>query len=369
MGYMIRGLIACLFILLFGFAANAQSWNKNLSVGSPNLNTSAIFQVESTTKGAIANPKVTTTQRNAISSPTEGLGVWDTTADKRSDYDGSNWIYHVYETRTQTLTNKTIDGDTNTVQDLALTSLKTTANNNVFIGRNGSGVAIDTTKAIPSGTVVGTSDAQALTNKDIDGGTASNSLRITVPKNTKTNLDGLTRKEGTILYATDTQKFYVDDGSNLLDIAEGGTTSIGEITFANYATNSGQTINATATVINFEDIIEDANGLVTVGGSWVYTVPETAIYLISAKITLDDSNLSNSTAIMFLLRNGSEVTRTEMRFPDHPPAGDVTISVADFRRYTAGDTIQITAQCADTDAIALDANPTKNRISIIGLSR
>ncbi len=70
---------------------------------------------------------------------------------------------------TDTLTNKTIDGDDNTVQDLALTTLKTTANTNVFIQRNGSGVVIDSAKAVPSGDVVGTSDAQTLTNKTIDG--------------------------------------------------------------------------------------------------------------------------------------------------------------------------------------------------------
>lgn len=68
----------------------------------------------------------------------------------------------------QTLTNKTIDGDDNTVQDLALTSLKTTANTNVFLQRDGTGIVIDSTKAVPSGTVVGTSDAQTLTNKTID---------------------------------------------------------------------------------------------------------------------------------------------------------------------------------------------------------
>lgn len=66
------------------------------------------------------------------------------------------------------------------------------------------------------------SDALVFTNKDIDGGTASNSNRLTVPKNTKTNLDGLTRKEGTILYGTDTGKFYRDNGSSLAGLGGGG---------------------------------------------------------------------------------------------------------------------------------------------------
>lgn len=69
---------------------------------------------------------------------------------------------------TDTLTNKTIDGDDNTIQDLALSTLKTTASLNVFIQRDGSGNVIDSTKAVPAGDVIGTSDTQTLTNKTID---------------------------------------------------------------------------------------------------------------------------------------------------------------------------------------------------------
>lgn len=69
---------------------------------------------------------------------------------------------------------------------------------------------------------VGLTATQTVTNKDIDGGTASNSLRITVPKNTKTNLDGLTRKEATVVYGTDTSKLYVDNGSTLVAVGAGG---------------------------------------------------------------------------------------------------------------------------------------------------
>lgn len=72
-----------------------------------------------------------------------------------------------------------------------------------------------------TGSVVGTSDAQVLTNKDIDGGTASNTRRITIPKDTYANLLALTRKEGTIVYATDTDKVYYDDGSTLRPVGSG----------------------------------------------------------------------------------------------------------------------------------------------------
>lgn len=65
------------------------------------------------------------------------------------------------------------------------------------------------------------SDTQQITNKDIDGGTASNSLRMTLPKNTTANLDALTRKEGTLVYDTSLKKPKYDDGTSLLDIGGG----------------------------------------------------------------------------------------------------------------------------------------------------
>lgn len=88
-------------------------------------------------------------------------------------------------------------------------------------------------------TFVGTGAAQTLTNKDIDGGTASNSNRLTPPKNTKTNLDSLTRKEGTIVYATDQAKLFVDNGSTLTPVGSGSGSSgeVNAVTNPNAATD------------------------------------------------------------------------------------------------------------------------------------
>lgn len=68
-------------------------------------------------------------------------------------------------------------------------------------------------------TFVGTSLSQVITNKDIDGGTASNTSRITVPKETTTNLNALTRKQATIVYNTTTNTFQGDNGTTLSDFA------------------------------------------------------------------------------------------------------------------------------------------------------
>jgi len=65
--------------------------NGHLAVGTSTINSSAIIDVESTTQGFLP-PQMTTTQKNAISSPKEGLVVYDTSLNKLSYYNGSTWI-------------------------------------------------------------------------------------------------------------------------------------------------------------------------------------------------------------------------------------------------------------------------------------
>jgi len=118
------------------------------------------------------------------------------------------------------LTNKTIDGDLNTLQDIALSSLKTDAGNpSKVIARDGSGAVVNG-NPIPNASALLTTDSTSvITNKDIDGGTASNSSRFTTPKNTTSNLNALTRKAGTLLYDTDTSELKLDNGATLAALA------------------------------------------------------------------------------------------------------------------------------------------------------
>jgi hypothetical protein len=93
------------------------------------------------------------------------------------------------------LTNKTIDGDDNTIQDLALSSLKTNLTDaSKFIVRDASGIPVSNTKDVPSGAVVGTSDTQTLSAKTFsdaplfkagisveDPGAGTNKININAP--------------------------------------------------------------------------------------------------------------------------------------------------------------------------------------------
>ena len=62
----------------------------NVGIGTSTPSASAILDAQSTTKG-VRMPNMTTTQKNAISSPAAGLMVFDTTLAKLCVYSGSAW--------------------------------------------------------------------------------------------------------------------------------------------------------------------------------------------------------------------------------------------------------------------------------------
>ena len=163
-----------------------------------------------------------------------------------------------------------VSGTTTTVNDIEVTDATITVNNGgdqSSADTNDAGIIVEmsdatdttihydstTTSRFKIGDVGSTveiadiSSSQVITNKDIDGGTASNTSRITLPKASTSTLDALTRKEGTLVFDTDINKVKYDDGTNLNELgggagginyiengdAEGGTT--GWATYADAA--------------------------------------------------------------------------------------------------------------------------------------
>jgi hypothetical protein len=83
--------------LMVGYTSDAGfsgSYNLGVSgsvgIGTSSPSASAILDAQSTTKG-VRFPNMTTTQKNAISSPAAGLVVFDTTLAKLCVYSGSAW--------------------------------------------------------------------------------------------------------------------------------------------------------------------------------------------------------------------------------------------------------------------------------------
>jgi hypothetical protein len=75
-------------LYMSGTAANYMAGQLGIGTASPNA--SALLDVQSTTQG-VRMPNMTTTQKNAISSPAAGLMVFDTTLAKLCVYSGSAW--------------------------------------------------------------------------------------------------------------------------------------------------------------------------------------------------------------------------------------------------------------------------------------
>jgi hypothetical protein len=83
---------ALTFNQYFGLGTNElmRLTSTGLGIGTSSPSASAILDAQSTTKG-VRMPNMTTTQKNAISSPAAGLMVFDTTLAKLCVYSGSAW--------------------------------------------------------------------------------------------------------------------------------------------------------------------------------------------------------------------------------------------------------------------------------------
>jgi len=107
--------------------------------------------------------------KSGLTSDAKGELEVDDSNSKLHYHNGTSASAVVTEDHSATLENKTIDGDDNTLLNLGLSTLKTElADADTFLVRDASGVVVSGTKAVPTGDVVGTDDAQTLENKDID---------------------------------------------------------------------------------------------------------------------------------------------------------------------------------------------------------
>jgi hypothetical protein len=106
------------FILLLTFITNIAVYAQ-VGIGTTSPNGSAQLDVNSTTKGFLP-PRMTTTQRDAITTPADGLIIYNTTNNRLEMRSASAWLTLVTLTGTETLTNKTLTSPTLTTPTLGV---------------------------------------------------------------------------------------------------------------------------------------------------------------------------------------------------------------------------------------------------------
>jgi hypothetical protein len=184
---------------------------------------------------------------------------------------------------TDTLTNKTIDGDTNTIQDLALTSLKTElAKANKVLSRDGLGVTVDA-KDAPGGEFVGDTDTQTITNKSIDS-----------DNNTITNIVDADIKAAAAIDATKIGNGDVDNTElSRLNGLTGDVQTQLDAKIDDYGAgvdNSVMKSNAAGDAVERSGVLIDDTNNVTIPGD--LTVNGTTTTLNTATLDVTDTNIT-----------------------------------------------------------------------------
>ena len=160
-------------------------------------------------------------------------------------------------------------------------------------------------------TLVGKATTDALTNKDFQGGTASNSNRITVPNAATATLSALTRKQGTIVYDTTLNQLFSDDGSNLNPVGSGageknyiatGSSNAGGWT----ASGGGVTVATDTTAADLPRSITSKSGILIsrVSGSTAY-----AYY----RFTLDPADYNTLLKIQLAMKPGGSYVASDFK--------------------------------------------------------
>lgn len=211
---------------------------------------------------SVVFPVKTTAERDALTL-VDGLSVWNTDNDQMNIYDltGATWRV-LLDTDSIIPRNKVATGTANYV---LINDGSGNLSEEQFLDktRGGAGADMSSVTFPGTGTIVTETGTSVLTNKDIDGGTASNTSRITLGKDTTVNLDALTDKAGTIWYDTTLGAVVFNNGTNNIELATGGggPALVGDYAFRIYR-NSAQNVTTTsATVIQFDaEAIDNGGG-------------------------------------------------------------------------------------------------------------
>ena len=255
----------------------------SVGIGVSSVEASALLELGSTTQGFLM-PRMTTAQRDAISSPATGLEVYNTTTNEPEFFDGSSWSGSIVATLAETLALGNVTDGTNIVMSVgdiitSVDDLDILANSPIGIGSGGT----LTLKAGDGGTTSGTAGSwfggggDAVGAGDNSGGTTILSSGNSTGGNSAGTLSLEAGNGGTTGFGADVR----------LNSGDGGATSgpAGDVVLtAGDATSgdAGKIILVTGT-----DAATGARGVATLNGQDISRIPSTIEEIFSAS-ELDD---------------------------------------------------------------------------------
>lgn len=161
------------------------------------------------------------------------------------------------------------------------------------------------------------STSQVFTNKDIDGGTASNTSRLTLAKASTATLTALTRKEGTLFYDQTQAAPVFDTGSALVALATSSTTQDSIQDAKNYSIACSVGSNALTIALKTKSGADPSGGSSvniafrdTTATSGLYTVASCTAatsLVISSGSTLGHRDACESYIYIYGLNNGGAI--------------------------------------------------------------
>lgn len=281
------------------------------------------FALASFLKGLLIRNEIDTTKQFAIQVSPSATTNTSTTLIANQTADRVISLPDVTDTlstasATETLTNKTIDGDNNTILNIDPASFKPIPGDaNNFLVRDGSGNVVSNTKAVPTGTVVGTTDSQVLTNKTIDA-----------DLNTLSNIENADIKAAAAiavnkLAALTASRAVATDGSGFL--SPSATTSA-ELAFVSGVTSSIQTqldSKPTRSGSLTDNHVVRADGTSNIQDSAV-VIDDLANITGVASLTFNTGGSAVGTTATQTLTNktfGDSITAAQIATPTNPSAG------------------------------------------------
>ncbi len=307
--------------------------NNFVGINATSATASAVFQIDSTARGFL-KPRMTTTQRDAISTPATGLSIYNTTTNTEDYYNGTSWV-----SLQSSITNPvTGTGTTNYIPKWSSSS----ALGNSLVYDDGTNIGIGTTSPAYKLDVNGTGRFTGTTNQITAYYDASNYMQL---------------QHNSISVANTALLFNVNSAERMRLLSTGNLL-IGTTTDAGYKL--------------------DVNGTARIGGS----VAGNRLYVLGTDnedILTVNWGASNSIGLGSNTANNPVLRLGVIRLTAHPSGGRLIMSGANGRFGTSDGQLKLYGTVAGTstgtmvwlgsssDFAAGGHNPTSGTLNVVGV--